>query len=744
MRRFLPSRETAVDLGFLLALCLVALVGLATTFTGVAHLLVAVLGLVLGLALTGLVRAMRWPGIAAVTLGVPVFLGVGALVAATSVGTVADQVVGGWKELLTTLPPVQGTGEVLVLPWTLGLVAGLLGGLTVGVRSGPALLRSALGLLAPVLLLVAVILLGVARPQSLWLQGTLFAALAIGWVAVRESRRRRPVEGRRGRWRRGVVGVVLVAGAGALAMPVTSVAFGDDTGRTVLRTQVRPPFDIGQYPSPLASFRRYVEEPEPVEAENLYDETLLTLDGAPAGSRLRIATLDHYDGIVWGASEGADPSTTTDTFQRVSSTIDNPVEGDRVSVEVTVGDGYDGVWLPTVGALQELRFDAGDATTKAESWRYNLATSTAVVPTGVRPGDVYHFTAVEPDDELSPTDAPAQVVTDVPFAASFLDTQAVQWSAGASEPMERVFAIAEHLKVEGKYSDGVLQAERIYHPGHHVKRLGDEFANAPIAVGNDEQYAAVMALLANKVGVPARVVLGAVVPDDGAVQGRDVSAWVEVQLADGSWRTLPTETFMDLDRPAEQPPLAEQEMSGTVVPPPAPVPPPSTLAEQTEAELEARRIDRKEQDDDAVVAGWFGWVLVAVGGPLLLALLVVGTVAGLKGWRRRRRRGAAQASERVVGGWRELVDHARDLGRPVPVGSTLTRREQAPHVPSAAAPALARHADGLVFGPTEPDAAVAAEFWALVDAERRAMTSAATRRRRLLSVVAVRSFRRRS
>ncbi len=739
---WVPSRAAALDAAFLLVLGAVTLVGLATTLTGLGFLLVGLLGLVVGLGLTGLVRALRWPGIAAVTLAVPVFVAVGTVIGGTSVGGVTDQLVGGWKELLTTLPPVEGSGEVLVLPWAMGLAAGLLGGAGRGVRSGPVLLRSALALLAPLLLLAGVILLGVTRPQSLWLQGAAFGVVAVGWVAVREARAQTPVEGRAGRVRRGVAGAVLVGAAGLLAMPVTSAALGDDGGRVVLRAEVRPPFDIGQYPSPLASFRRYVEEPDPVDPQNLYDQTLFTLAGAPAGARLRIATLDRYDGIVWGASEGADPSTSADAFQRVSSTIDNPVAGEEVSVRVTVGEGWEAAWLPTIGALQELRFDAGDVPGKEETWRYDLATSTAVVPTGVRPGDVYHFTAVRPDDDVDAADAPAEVVTDAAFAASFLDTEAVQWSAGASEPMERVFAIADYLKTEGKYSDGVLQAERIYHPGHHTKRLGDEFAGAPIAVGNDEQYAAVMALLANKVGVPARVVLGAVVPADGVVRGRDVSAWVELQVADGSWRTLPTEAFMDLDRPAEQPPLTEQEMSGTVVPPPAPIPPPSTLAEQNDAELEPRKVDRDPDDDAPAVAGWLRWVLLAVGVPLLLAVLVVGGVAGLKAWRRRRRRRAARPSSRVVGGWRELVDHARDLGRPVPVGAGLTRRDQAPHVPSPAAPALARHADGLVFGPREPDAAVAADFWTRVDSERRALSASVTRRRRLRALVAVRSFRR--
>ena len=50
----------------------------------------------------------------------------------------------------------------------------------------------------------------------------------------------------------------------------------------------------------------------------------------------------------------------------------------------------------------------------------------------------------------------------------------------------------------------------------------DDFLLAPRPVGDDEQYAAAMALLANRVGVPARVVVGAVRPPrrQGAGVGR--------------------------------------------------------------------------------------------------------------------------------------------------------------------------------------------------------------------------------
>ena len=39
---------------------------------------------------------------------------------------------------------------------------------------------------------------------------------------------------------------------------------------------------------------------------------------------------------------------------------------------------------------------SGDREALSESFRYNLATSSAVVPAGLRPGDVYTFTAVVP------------------------------------------------------------------------------------------------------------------------------------------------------------------------------------------------------------------------------------------------------------------------------------------------------------------------------------------------------------
>ena len=203
--------------------------------------------------------------------------------------------------------------------------------------------------------------------------------------------------------------------------------------------------------------------------------------------------------------------------------------------------------------------------------------------------------------------------------------------------MRRVFAIARHLKTQGRYSDGVIESETIYHAGHNRYRLTDDTGgvNSPFVVGKVyEQYSAWMALLANRIGVPARVVFGAIVPEGGVVTGADVHAWVEVQVADGSWRTLPTELYMDDDRPAEQQTSRQQQVSGSVVPPPAPIPPPSTAGEQNDAEMKVRKnkVTEADTDEDATgpVARWLGRLLRYVGVPVLAVTIVLSSVVVAK------------------------------------------------------------------------------------------------------------------
>lgn len=754
-----PDRHSWIDIGFTLALAAVALSAFGSSFTGSAYLVVGVLGAVLAVTVTQLTRAAGWPVISAVVICVVLFFVLGGplclralgdtsfLPGASTLGRVADQAIFGWKDLLTTLPPVDGDGPLLVLPWLSGMLAGLVGLSLAHLSVRRAWLAAALPVVGMTVVLSGAIVVGVRHPQSLLLQGSVFAGLALAWLAIRARRASAAVQGGTTSWVRAAGAVVMLALAAALAFPASALVSRADSERAVARNWVEPPFDIGRYASPLAGFRKYVDLKGRTDDSNVYDKTLFDVEGVEPGTLVRIAAMDRYDGMVWGATDNALPGPADDSFQRVSSTIDNPVEGTEVEATITLGEGWNGVWLPTVGALTSMRFETGDPRAKAEVFRYNLATSTAVVPSGLQSGDRYSFTAVQPDDALTEETVGSTDTPGLPPGAAFIQGPTEKWTEGAgSDPMDRVLAAAEHLKSEGKYSDGVGRTERIYVGGHSVWRLSDEFVNAPQIVGNDEQYAAAMALIANDIGVPARVVLGATVPEGGRVTGKDVSAWVELRAADGSWRTLPTSEFMSTTPPADQVPETNTPMSGTVIPPPNPIPPPSDAGEQSDADLKERKARRKDADDEdgliPGVPGWLGVVLTYVGGPLLVIALLLGAVVGLKVWRRHRRRSAASASARFVGAWRELVDHARDLGQVVPLGPTVTRREQSLAIVSGQAGVLARRADSHVFGPSVPGTAAAATYWEQVDAERRSMSHEVGRWQRLRAAISLRSLRR--
>jgi len=755
-----PDRHSWVDIAFTLALAGVALSAFGSSFTGSTHLVVGLLGALVAVTVTHLTRAAGWPIISAVVICLVLFFLLGgpltlrslgdtyALPGAATLARVADQAVFGWKDLLTTLPPVDGDGPLLVLPWLSGMLAGLVGLALAHLAVRRAWLAAMLPVVGMTVLLSGAILLGVRHPQSLLVQGSVFAALALAWLAVRARRASATVQGGSTSYVRGVGAVAMLGLAAAVAYPVSALFTEDDDDRAVARNWVEPPFDIGRYPSPLAGFRKYVDLKGKSDPANVYDKTLLDIEGVPADTRVRFATMDRYDGMVWGATDNALPGPADDSFQRVSSTIDNPVEGTEVEATVTLGEGWSGVWLPTVGALRSMAFETGDPRATAEVFRYNLATSTAVVPSGLQPGDRYSFTAVQPDDELTEETVGSAELTPLPTGAGFIQGPSDKWTEDAgSDPMDRVLAAADHLRSEGKYSDGIGRTERIYVAGHSVWRLSDEFVNAPQIVGNDEQYAATMALIANDIGVPARVVLGAVVPEGGRVTGKDVSAWVELRAADGSWKTLPTERFMSTTPPSDQVPETNTPMSGTVIPPPNPIPPPSDAGEQSDSDLKERKATRKEADEEeeSLIPGlpaWVGIVLTYVGGPLLLAALLLGAVVGLKAWRRHRRRSAESPSARFVGAWRELVDHARDLGQVVPLGPTVTRREQSVGIVSGQAGVLARRADSFVFGPGAPEVAAATTYWESIDAERRAMSREVGRWQRFRAAISLRSLRR--
>jgi len=741
------SAALLTDGGALVLLGALALLGFRTTYEGWIYMLVGLLGIVLGVLLGQLAHMLRQPVINLAVFTVAAFFLLGGAVALHAQGlsaslplpatlaTLAHQGIHGWKELLTTLPPVVSDGPLLVLPYLLGLVTGA-GGMALATR-----LRSAiLPVLAPLLLLAMVILLGSQRPTDLLVQGGLFAAVALGWVALRAARLRPPVQSGTGRATRAASGLVLVtlaAGLGVLAGP--SMPGADSHNRLVLRNYVTPPFEIGQYASPLASFRRYTK---PQTGRRLYDTPLYTVkaEGLPAGALIRLATLDRYDGMVWGASNRPGlPGEPPDTFQRVGTTIDNDAPGTPVRVTITVREGSEPVWLPTIGALRSIEFHGVNGDRHAESFRYNVVTGTGVAPDGLAPGDSYSLDASVADMTLRPKDT-ASGLGQVAVADGPCPNVVQGWLKDSSvePPLAQVRAVAARLR-SGAYSDGGRGQER-YLPGHSVGRLHGFACAGQQMVGNDEQYAAMMALAANQLEVPARVVLGTTVGADGTVRGRDIHAWVELRTGDGSWRVLPTKEFLGREEPDNQPPSQPEPITGKVLPPPAPVHPPASAGDVSSDEL--NRKSRSKTSDTPFHLPYLVWLAIRfVGGPLLVLALVIGVITTLKARRRRRRRTRGSPATRLAGGWGELLDHSRELGQRVPTGRT--RREQASLLDVEGMHLLAAEADAGIFGPGDLPEPRVHRFWEEIDAMRGRMSRAAGWKRRWLAVVNVSTLVRR-
>ena len=718
------------DLVLLAALCVLALLVLRTTYGGTGYLVSGGAGIATGLALSYAGAALGVPALVVALGTVAAYFIVGlAVPGPRSVPGLAGLAGNGWKQLLTTLPPIGSSGPLLGIPFLLGLVAAALGG-SLALRYKAAF--APLG--APAALLAATILLGMPTAPPLLL-GAAFVAVALGWASLRYHRIQPTVQHGARQTTRIACGLAMLAlaafGASAIG-PGLPLAKADN--RIVLRNYVHPPFDLQQYPSPLAGFRKYTKNGP------LYDTTLLTESGLPGGAPLRIATMTTYDGNVWGTGDPTLSTASTATFQRVGTSITAGGSGARANVTVHVGSGYDDAWVPTAGKLAEIRFSAKD---DGGAFRYNLATDTGVVPQRLHPGDTVTMGALVPPTAADPSHATPFGAPEIsPDVLAFLADSVGKWTNGVTGTWPQVLAIARHLRETGKYSDGAGD-EAQYLPGHSIGRL-TAFLSGVQLVGDDEQYAAIFALMANYLGVPTRVVLGALPEPGGVIKGKDVHAWVEVHVANGDWLAIPTSEFMPdaSKKPDNIPPQEQQNTSAAVVPPPNSVRPPSSVDSPDQQQT---KVDHRASNDHPAASGGFhiprAVILAGTCGglPILALICACSTIVGLKGLRRRRRRRRGPPSTQVAAGWREIVDYARDLGQPVPAGQTRT--EDARTLGPLDLTPLAASADAVVFGPGEPSPSAAAWYWSEIERTRRRIGRGTTRWQRLRAAVSLRSLR---
>lgn len=756
----MPARRSAsalIDVVFAIAAVALGAWSFWPVYQSPAFVLMLVVTLLAGAAIGVAGWAFRLPSIVVAGLVVVAYLALGvplAVPSETAAGGLlptwtgfVDLVQGtwlSWKQLVTIGVPV-GSYQALLVPAFLLVLLATVVAVTIALRSS----RPELAAIPPLLLLVAGILLGSSTASvPLPLLLALFALL-LAWL-IRFRLQRRAVAVRTLREQSGLLvesrserrSTALLTTAGAAVMLVTASAAGiaaaallpPSGDRQVVRTAVEQPFDPRDYPSPLSGFRSYLQ---PAKA----DEPMITVDGLPADRRVRIATLDTYDGVTYAVGSG-DVTSASGSFSRVPYRIDqSAVRGTPVTMKVVVR-GYRGPWLPGSGQLEQLAFSGRDAAGLSGSFYYNDVTGTGAVTSSLHSGDAYTAESV-----VKPLLTPARLEKVQPGSDSVprpsvipdeLTSVLQKYTAGVTGAGAKLAAALRGLAQDGYLSHGVRPDEPPSRSGHGADRITELLTDVPM-LGDQEQYAVTAALMARQLGFPARVVVGFAAPKDTTGStvtfvGSDISAWIEVQTNDG-WVTV------DPTPPLRPVPPKQPDQPTQISRPQTNVQPPVDDNPQRNDEPPQAQVDPSNQPQPNPVLETLLAILTVIGWTLLVvALLVSPFLAVLAAkWRRRAlRRAAPTARERIVGGWREFADAAVDHGYDPPPAAT--RVEFAETIGGSRAHALASVADRATFSGLAPTPAEADSVWKAVDDLRTQLAHRDTRWKRLLAAVSLRSL----
>lgn len=756
------TRAARFDLAVLAALTLMAALGFLALFGGWWFLLATLGGLVVGYgaAIAGAIWRLTPLNTALVAvvayflLGTPFALprsGIAGVV--PTVDTLAALAVGAvfsWRDALTLQTPVDGPDRMLVLPYIAASIVALVAASLIlrWLPRHPASVgRAAAVLTPPLLLFVLTLVVGTDRPVAGVARAVAFGLLALVWLGSRRSgtsaahadtradtRAASPsTEARAALARRRVAGIAIVAlGAGALGGGVGALASpAAEAGRVVVRDAVTPPFEPIDHVSPLAGFREYTKA--------LRDTLLFSMTGLEQGDRVRLAVLDRYTGKAWEIADPVSAPPASGDYVLVGGELPAApllTSSSSRAIEVRI-DGYHDIWLPTVGNPTSIQLTSGSLPGRRNELRANAATGTGLVLGGLAAGDSYAFTTEVQDLPLEGQLDNAAVAAialppSAPAPAALIERMqtAIQ---GQSTPYLQLRAIEQALRSQGYLSHGTASDVAPSRAGHGLDRMQELF-DLRYMVGDAEQYASAMALMARALGFPARVVMGfapGAIPDGGGpvdVRGADVTAWVEVAFEGFGW--------VAFDPTPEQSDVPVNTASDPQSKPRAQVrQPPQSEARPDELVTAA---ERPNDDEDRAapfeLPWWAALALGVVGVPLVVLGVPVLAAWWLRRHRRtRRQRGAPDA--RAAGAWDEAVDGLAELGFAVPSGATRSRQAEAMH-PGLAT--IARRADAAVFGDVEPSEAELERVWADADALVRQVGSALPRWRRELARVRVR------
>ena len=455
-------------------------------------------------------------------------------------------------KFLIAVPAPTGTADgSLMAVWTLCLLSCTLGGVLAVL---PQRRWSALSVLVVIGDFAVCALLGTSAGVLRLPCGVVCALAAVVWLS----------------WRWRLFEMSRWLGAGALLLLAGAVAVGAclpvHATRTILRDHYEPPLAPFDYASPMSGMRAYLKEHKA--------DTLLTVRNLPAGASVRLAVMDRFDGNVWNLSNTRIAGASSNyTRMGLRITQDGDDSGTWFTAMFDVRDGMRDDWLPLAGAATQVTFATN---ANADDFYYNTGTESGLLTSGVRSGLAYTETGTlarrPSDDEIRQTQAARIALPDAGDIPNAVRRMAEAFAGGQPTAGAAALALANGLRDNGWFSHGLVDDYPSL-AGHGNYRI-TQLLGGTAMVGDSEQYASAMALMARSLGIPSRVVLGFVPKDEHGditeartqrtengtttdFTGNDIEAWVEVALEGHGWvafHPTPQETKTPEDNQNPTPP----------------------------------------------------------------------------------------------------------------------------------------------------------------------------------------------
>ena len=720
--------------------------------------------------------------------------------------------VNAWKQLVTVELPV-GTYHALLAPAFLSyLIAGVVFG---WVFFGPITRFWAVSYPMVALVVMGISfgnasvpgdfqLFGIGLPVSTpMVSGSLLFALMVVYLNWGSKAARRATLTNRvdpktsvlSGWQRKLPRTLAAVAVVAIALAGTGFymnATGVSSTRIVLRTDIALREKIADQTSPLATYRKYFEDPQVLAS------TILTYTAKGAPDRIRIATMPFYDGdnFTVAPTKGG-VSSENFAFARVPSALPPTSDGPENKVTITVGK-LDSIWLPLVSGVRQVDFTGTRSLKLADSLFVNRETATgAVVPDNDQDAkllpntnDSSYTVTYNQVKQPEPTSIePKSSNIDQALIPESLTTWLDKHSDIDTSTAAGIQQLAAILRDRGYLSHSFVAPGKSEtaswmdnldnysffqsNAGHNMARISAMFdeinsreqdaksrnsKNLVSTAGDDEQFATAIALIASAKGFKARVVVGfrtssaievpgvnacSVTNNIGTCTGANVAAWAEIRGNNDQWLAIDATpqfakkmNLMPIGTAYVPNPTKSGEDHASVLPPAKATPSSDSLCRKNP--------NSPECNPDDFWQKFFGFFMNYVV-PVLVTTLVVGIFAApfafvvlTKRNRRRTRKQAAEPEVQVIGAWEEYIDLLVDHGSPLP--GSQTRKELAVFYQTENIDELAQLADLAAFSPRMPNDDEIARAWEIFEEQNKQMTANSKRLQRIKASLSLRSF----